>query len=141
MRINRKWFFGPNLPRNGSSGQNFENLSPDSESTLQRYHVCQFSSKTDNFEFFDPKVDFGLQTQKTNVGIRINILETPYVPVFRQNRQLWLFRPKFAQKWILGSEFQKSKSGCGISTSMISCANVKSKRTNLKFSANAIFWF
>ena len=27
------------------------------------------------------------------------------------------FRPKFAQKWILGSEFQKTKSGFGISSS------------------------
>ena len=29
--------------------------------------------------------------------------------IFRQNRQPWLFRPKFAQKWVLGSWFQKSK--------------------------------
>ena len=30
----------------------------------------------------------------------------PCVPIFRKNRQLWFFRPKFAQKWILGLEFR-----------------------------------
>ena len=41
----------------------------------------------------------------------ISILEILCVPIFRQNGQLWIFGPKFAQKWILGSKFQKSKSG------------------------------
>ena len=45
-------FFGPNLPKNGFWGQNFEILSPDAESAPPRYHVCQFSGKTDNFDFF-----------------------------------------------------------------------------------------
>ena len=29
-----------------------KNISPDPESAPPRYHVCQFSDKTDNFEFF-----------------------------------------------------------------------------------------
>ena len=62
-----------------------------------------------------PKRKLGFEIQKTNVGIRISILEIPCVPIFRQNGQLWIFGPKFAQKWILGSKFQKSKSGFGIS--------------------------
>ena len=33
-------------------GRNFKDFSPDLESAPQRYHVCQFSVKTDNFEFF-----------------------------------------------------------------------------------------
>ena len=45
------------------------------------------------------------------------------VPIFRQIGQLWIFGPKFAQKWILGLEFQKSKSGFGINTSKISSFN------------------
>ena len=49
----------------------------------------------------------------------ISILEILYVPIFSQNGQLWLFHPKFGQSWILGSEFQKSKSGFEISTSKI----------------------
>ena len=35
-------------------GQNFKN--PDSESALPRYHVCQFSVKTDNFDIFGPNL-------------------------------------------------------------------------------------
>ena len=60
-----------------------------------------------------------MEIHKTNVGIRISILEIPCVPIFRQNGQLWIFGPKFAQKWILGSKFQKPKSGFGISSSNI----------------------
>ena len=35
--------------------------------------------------------------------------------------QFWIFRSKFAQKWILWSEFWKTKSGCRISSSKIPC--------------------
>ena len=58
-----------------------------------------------------PKMDLGLAIQKTIVEIRISILDIPCVPIFSQNEQLRIFRPKFVQKRILGSEFQKSKSG------------------------------
>ena len=71
-----------------------------------------------------PKRKLGFEIQKTNVGIRISILEIPCVPIFRQNGQLWVFGPKFAQKWILGSKFQKSKSGFGISILEILCAPI-----------------
>ena len=78
---------------------------------------------------------FELEIQKTNVEIRINIFEILCVPIVRQNGQFWLFRPKFAQKWILGSIFWKTKSGCRISSSKISCV--------LKFRQNGqllLFW-
>ena len=42
-------FLGPNLPKNGFSGQNFKNLSPKSSPI---YHVCHCSVKMDNFKFF-----------------------------------------------------------------------------------------
>ena len=32
----------------------FKDLTPDSEWNLPRYHMCQFSVKTDNFDFFGP---------------------------------------------------------------------------------------
>ena len=35
-----------------------------------------------------PKIDLGLQIQKTIVGIRISILEIPCVPIFSQNGEL-----------------------------------------------------
>ena len=49
-------------------------------------------------------MDLGLEIVKSNVGIRIKILEILSVPIFNQYEELWLSRPKFAQKWILGSE-------------------------------------
>ena len=45
-----------------------------------------------------PKRNLELKIQKTNVGIRIIILEIPCVLIFRQNAQLLIFLPKFAQK-------------------------------------------
>ena len=69
-------------------------------------------------------MDFELEIQKTNVRIRISIFEILWMPIFKQNGQLWLFRSKFAQKWILGSEFWKTKSGCRISSSKISCVSI-----------------
>ena len=66
-------------------------------------------------------MDLELEIQETNVGIGISIFEILCVPIFRQNRQIWLFRPKFAQNWILGSEFWKAASGCTISSSKIPC--------------------
>ena len=45
-------FLSPNLPKNGFWGQNFKNLSQDSESTPPTYLVSQVSVKMDNFEFF-----------------------------------------------------------------------------------------
>ena len=66
-------------------------------------------------------MDLGSETQKTNVEIRISIVKMPGVPNFRKNGQLWLFRLKFAQKWILGSKFQNSKPRFKISILEILC--------------------
>ena len=95
--------------------------------------MCQFSVNTDIFSLFWPSIP-----------------EIPYVPIFRQNDQLWIFGPKFAQKWILGLEFQKSNSGFGINTSNIPCVPIFSQDGQLlilwpKFGEiaqlRAIFWF
>ena len=53
------------------------------------------------------------------------------MPIFRQNKQLWLFEPKFARKWILGSEFQKSKCRFKISTSKRPCVPIFSQNGQL----------
>ena len=75
---------------------------------------------------------------------------TVCVPIFRQNGQLWFFGPKFTQKWILGSEFQKSKSGFRINTFEVPCVPIFSQNGQLlvfrpKFGEisqlRAIFWF
>ena len=52
-------------------------------------------------------MDLGLETEKAHVGTRINNLEIICVPIFKQNKQLWLFWSKFAQKWILVWKFRK----------------------------------
>ena len=39
-----------------------------------------------------------MEIHKTNVGIRISILEIPCAPVFRPNGQLWTFGAKFGPK-------------------------------------------
>ena len=49
-------FLGPNLPKNQFWGQNFKNLSLDSESGSLRYYEHQFSENTDNFEFLGPNL-------------------------------------------------------------------------------------
>ena len=78
-------------------------------------------------------MDLGLQIQKTNIRIDISILEILCVPIFRQNGYLWLFRPKFAQKRILGSEFQNSKSGFGISTPVYHVCEFPGKTDKFEF--------
>ena len=72
-------------------------VGADSKSALPRCHVCQFSVKVNNFDFFGPSFPkLGFVIQKTNVEIRISILKIPCVPSFRQNGQPWIFVPKFA---------------------------------------------
>ena len=87
------------------------------------------------------KRNLELEILKTNVGIRISIIEIPCAQIFRQNAQLWLFWPKFAQKWILGLEFQKINVGIRISILEIPFqlpwdtiyTNFQTKRTTLTF--------
>ena len=97
-----------------------------------------------------PKRKLGFEIHKTNVGIRISIFEIPSVPIFRQNGQLLIFGPKFAQKWILESKFQKSKSRFGINTSNLAYVPIFSHNGQLlifrpKFGEmaqlRATFWF
>ena len=54
-----------------------------------------------------PKMDLGLQIQKTNVGIKISILEIPCVPIFRQKRTTLTFLAQICRKTDLGLEIQK----------------------------------
>ena len=97
------------------------------------------------------KMDFEVEISKIrNSGSEISILDVLCVPIFRQNGQHWIFGSKFAQKWILGLGFQKSKSEFGISTSNIPCVPIFSQNGQLlifrsKFGEiaqlRAIFWF
>ena len=50
------------------------------------------------------------------------MLKIPWVPILRQNGQLWLFGPKFAKKWILGLKIPKTNFGKIINILEIPCA-------------------
>ena len=54
-----------------------------------------------------PKRRLGFEIQKTNVGIRINILKIRCVLIFRQNGQLSIFGPNFYPKMDFGLEISK----------------------------------
>ena len=92
----------------------------------------------------------GSKLHKSKPGFGINIPKILCVPIFRQNGELWIFGPKFAQKWILGLEFQNSKSGFGIKTCNTPCVPILSQNRQLlifqpKFGEiaqlHAIIWF
>ena len=67
-------------------------------------------------------------------GLEISIFEILCVPIFRQNGELGIFGPKFAQNWILESKFtpnwileskfQKFMTGFGISILEILCVPI-----------------
>ena len=44
--------FGPNFHQSRLWGWNSKNLASDSASALPRHNGCQFSGKTDSFDFF-----------------------------------------------------------------------------------------
>ena len=80
-------------------------------------------------------MDFGFlesKFQKSKFGFGISILKILSAPIFRQNRQLWIFGSKFAPKWILGSKLQKPKSGFGISILEILLCQFSDKLDNFQ---------
>ena len=78
---------------------------------------------------FCAKMDLGLENEKSNVTIRINSV-CQFSVNMENSDFFWL---KFAQKWILRSEFQKSKSRFGISTSKIPCVPIFNQSRQLRF--------
>ena len=59
-----------------------------------RFSVYQLPRKVENSSFSTqicPKKDLGLETEKSNVRIRINFVKTLCVPIFSQTGQLWVF--------------------------------------------------
>ena len=62
-------------------------------------------------------MDLGLEIQKTNVRVKINILEIPCVPFFRENKQLWILRPKFGKSARLSSIYYGSYNVEGVAES------------------------
>ena len=139
IRRNRQFhLLGLTLPKNWFRFGNSENWCQN-KNQHPRYTTCaNFQSKWTTLNFlaqFCPKMDLGLEIEKSNVGIRIKILKILSVPIFNQYGELWLFRHKFAQKCILGSEFQKPECEFRISTFKILCVPIFRKNWQLR-----LFW-
>ena len=122
-------FFGPNLSKKdfrvGMGEKRCRNKNQHCRDTLCTNFQPNWITLT-FLALICPKMDLGLDIQKTNFGIRIGIVKMSCVPIFRKNIQLWLFRPKFAEKWVLRLEFQNSKSGFRICTSKTPCVSILS---------------
>ena len=71
-----------------------------------------------------PKMDLGLGTQKTHIGIRIITLEILCVLIFRQKWTTLTFLAKICPKMDLGLEIQKTNVGIRISILKILCVPV-----------------
>ena len=74
-------FLGPDFPKNRFWGQNFKNLSLDSESASLRHYVYQCLDKTDNFEFLGPNLPknefWGQDFKKSKSRFEINTSNIP----------------------------------------------------------------
>ena len=80
-------FFSPNLPKNDFWGWNFKNLSPDSESALLQFQI-------------------GFEIQKTNVGIRISILENTICTNFQKWTTFEFLGPNLPKNGFWGRSFK-----------------------------------
>ena len=80
-------------------------------------------------------MDLGFKIQKTNLGIRIRILKIPNVPISKQNEQIWLSWPKFAQKWIFSSKLRRKCWNKNEHPWDIMCAKFELRRTIWTFVA------
>ena len=84
-------FFGPNLTKNGIRVGNSKHQSENKNQHLGDALCANFQTKERTLTFsaqIYSKINLGLQIHKTNVEIRISILEIPCVPIFTQNGQL-----------------------------------------------------
>ena len=118
VKTNNFDLFSPNLLKSGSRVGNSENYCQN-KNQHPRYTMCaNFQSKWTTLNFLAqicPKKNLGFETEKNNVGIRINIVQTLCVAICSQTGQLWLFWSKFAHKMDLGSEIQNTKVAIRIS--------------------------
>ena len=114
------WNFWSNFAKKGMDFYlEVHSTNVEKKSACWRHHMCQFLGKTDNFHFFGPnlpKIYFRLEIQKTNVEIRISILEirSHLCQFLSKEDNFNFFDPNLG---VFGWEFQKSKSGFRISCS------------------------
>ena len=121
------WLSWPKFAQKRICGCKFINYCWNKNQHPRDISCANFQLKQTNLTLFGPnlpKKKIRIWIPKTNVGVRISILEIPCAPIFRQNRQRWIFGPKFALKWVFRSKLQKSKSWLRISILEILCAPI-----------------
>ena len=94
MQNKRIWPFWPKFPQNRFLVWNSENKCWNKNQHLPDTICANFQAKQTTLTFLArirPKRNFKTGNSETNVGIRISIPEIPWVPMFRQNAQLWYF--------------------------------------------------
>ena len=131
-------FFSPSLPKNGFRVGNLENYCWNENQHPQYTTSANFLSKWTTLNFsaqIFSKNDLGLETEKSNVGIRINIVETLCVPIFCQPGQLLSFSLQVCPKMDLGFEIQKTNIGTRISNLEITCVPIFRQKEQLWY-----FW-
>ena len=120
-------FFSPNLPRKGLRVGSSKNYCQN-KNQHPRYTVCaNFLSKWTTLNFSAQicrKKNLGLVSEKSNVGIRINIVETTFS-----------FSVQICPKMDLGFEIQKTNVGTRISHLEITCVSIFRQNEQLW-----IFW-
>ena len=101
--------FQPKLPKSGFRVGNSENYCRN-KNQHPRYTMCtNFPSKWTTLHFsaqICQKKILGMEIEKSNVGIRSNIVKTLRMPIFSQTGQLWVLLSKFSQKWISVLKFK-----------------------------------
>ena len=112
-----------------------------------------FKEKQTTLTFSDPglpKSYLELKIRKTNVVIRINILEIPCVPIFRQNWHFYFLSPNLPKNEFWGRNFKNLSLDLESAPPIYhACANFQSKWITFNFwpkfgeiaQLRAIFWF
>ena len=117
-------FFKPNLSKNGFRIGNSENCCCN-KNQHPRYAMCvNFQSKWTTLNFsaqICPKKDLGFETEKSNVGISVNIVE---ILNFRSNWTTLSFSVQICPKMDLGFEIEKTNAGTRISNLEVTCGTI-----------------
>ena len=82
---------------------------------------------------FVQKLFLGSRFLKSKSRSGISSSKIPCGPIFRENGQLRLFLPKFAQDWILRLELPKCKSGSELALPRYHLCKLSGKTSNFKF--------
>ena len=130
------YFFCPNLPENWFWDQNFENVTPDSESPLPKYHLCLFSGKTDNFDFFSanlPKNECWGQNFKNVYPASESAPPRTMCSNFQAKQAALIFSAQTFPKTDLGLGIQKANVRIRISILKIPCVPIFSQNGQFDF--------